>query len=260
MNSINILGRIIPIYGLMIVISVFVGMFLAYILLKNYKLNYFDYLLGFSYCLAFGMLGAKLLYLIVECSQIDWFLFFGDYSYFMNNLQGGFVFYGGVFGFIFGAWLAHKVHKIDTIKIISVIVPTFPLMHGIGRIGCHCVGCCYGIPFVHDFLSVVYYSPNHPMRGVPLFPVQLLEAILNFCLSFLLFLYLRKNGISRKNIYAYLIGYSIIRFFTEFLRFDKNRGILFGISISQYISLLIILVMFVFYIIKKRRNSYNINN
>ena len=46
------------------------------------------------------------------------------------------------------------------------------------RLGCFFAGCCHGVPWDH-FGSVVYGSNTHcPMWGTPLFPLQLVSALL----------------------------------------------------------------------------------
>lgn len=94
-------------------------------------------------------------------------------------------------------------------------------------------------------------APN----GINLFPVQLLEALLNF----LLFLFLvwidkwLKKPLS--NFGIYLVLYGAIRFFLEFLRGDLIRGI-YILSFSQWISLLIVLIGIYIIIISTKKNLF----
>ncbi|MCH5303712.1 MAG: prolipoprotein diacylglyceryl transferase, partial [Ruminococcus sp.] len=59
-----------------------------------------------------------------------------------------------------------------------------------------------------------------------------------------------KRIINGKLIFLYLIIYSVSRFFIEFFRGDIYRGILFGLSTSQWISILLIITS-VIILIKK---------
>lgn len=44
---------------------------------------------------------------------------------------------------------------------------------------------------------------------------------------------------------SYLVLYAVIRFFLEFLRGDEVRGIWFGLSTNQYISSIIMVIVFI---------------
>ncbi len=46
----------------------------------------------------------------------------------------------------------------------------------------------------------------------------------------------------------YLIGYGIERFILEFFRYDSIRGIFFGLSTSQWISIILIPIGILFFI------------
>ena len=77
-------------------------------------------------------------------------------------------------------------------------------------------------------------------NGVARFPVQLVEAGLNFGLFFLLWTLLRKRRLPGRLLLLYLLIYPTYRFFLEFLRGDAIRGFLLGLSTSQVISLLLL--------------------
>ena len=84
--------------------------------------------------------------------------------------------YGAVIGLIVMLFLYSKQHKKKFKDLLFAIMPSIPLMYGIGKIGCFLVGCCYGIKY-YGPLSITYnYSPSAP-KDIGLFPIQLLEAI-----------------------------------------------------------------------------------
>ena len=122
--------------------------------------------------------------------------------------------------------------------MITLIIPVVPLAHALGRVGCFCAGCCYGIPMDPPW-GVCFHSALAP-HGVALFPVQLLEAALNFILFLFLYHYAKKPRKPGAVLGLYLVCYAVERFGLEYLRFDEIRGFLFGISTSQWISLLLI--------------------
>lgn len=71
--------------------------------------------------------------------------------------------------------------------------------------------------------------------------MQLLEAGLNFCLFLFLHRALVKGRLRGHLLQIYLIAYSCCRFGLEFLRGDVYRGMLLGLSTSQWLALLILL-------------------
>lgn len=83
---------------------------------------------------------------------------------------------------------------------------------------------------------MVFPSPLAP-PGVALFPVQLLEAVLNILLFAGLFTYSRRPRKPGQVLGLYLASYGIMRFGLEYLRYDAVRGMALGLSTSQWISL-----------------------
>lgn len=244
MNYFNFFNISIPSYSLMIIIGLVIGNILAFIRVKKCNLSGDDFILIETYGLAFAMLGAKLLYLFIIRNSIDFKRIF-DWSYIKPYIEGGFVFYGGLIGFLVGLYIVNKFHKIDVIKYLSELIFLIPLVHGFGRIGCYLSGCCYGLPYNGPF-HVEYHNIPYTLCDVKLFPIQLVEATLLFILAISLY-YLSANA-SRKNISPikiilfYFISYSIIRFILEFYRFDAQRGSLWMLSTSQWISIIILII------------------
>ena len=156
-------------------------------------------------------------------------------------LKSGFVFYGGLIGGAIGVFAALKIQKKDFFKIVDIYAVALPLGHAFGRIGCFFSGCCYGMPY-DGWLSFTYTTAldaSTPI-GIPLLPVQLIEAGVLFALfATLLIVYLKapKHKGLCSLVYAY--GYAIIRFTLEFFRYDAERGGFLGLSTSQWISVAI---------------------
>jgi phosphatidylglycerol:prolipoprotein diacylglycerol transferase len=119
------------------------------------------------------------------------------------------------------------------------ILPSVPLIHAFGRIGCFCAGCCYGIPY-EGTCHVVFEKSQVAPLGISLFPVQLVESGINILLFILLEIIVRKTKDIRISLATYMLGYGIMRFCLEFLRGDTIRGFLWNLSTSQWISLLLI--------------------
>lgn len=244
-------GRYIPVYGLAITIGCCGGVLLGYYLMKRNHLSVDDFILSAAYSAVGGFIGAKLLYLWVSRNSIQWDRFF-EFEYFKMIMSGGFVFYGGLIGGLISLWCAGKIHRIYVRDYISVCIPAVPLIHGFGRIGCGLAGCCYGIPY-DGLFAVKYTSSVAAPLNISLFPVQYLEAFLNFIISLVLFVLVIKKGNDIKNFYLYLIFYCVVRFILEFLRYDETeRGIWNGLSTSQWISIIIFMTVSFLMIVHKR--------
>lgn len=240
MEVVEVFGKKIPVYGLLGGIGVVLGIVYLLVACRVRKKSFDNAIYVYIWACLFAMLGAKLLYLIVESGNIVRLISGGEYS--LKEIAsafmlGGFVFYGGLFGALFGAWLASRYFSLPALEQINLCIPVVPLIHGFGRIGCHLVGCCYGVGYSGVF-SIAYESSNYAPNGVGLFPVQLCEAVFDFILFGVMLVFMLKKKHEDKFVYIYLIAYSVVRFSLEFLRGDARRGSFIGLSTSQWISIL----------------------
>lgn len=254
MRGIMILGRFISFYGPMILIGITAAVVLAHFQAKRFGLDT-DYLIVLeAYAVGGGMLGAKLLSIFQIWNLIDWSRML-EPNYFLAVIRGGYVFYGGLLGGLAALFLGGLLHRIRVLDYIEAAVPCLPLAHGFGRIGCHLASCCYGIPY-NGIGHVIYHDPSFAPAETPLFPVQLLEACVNFLLALVLFLFVRRKKLTCWSVSLYLTAYAVIRFLLEFLRYDAaERGIIGPFSTSQWISLAILPLTALFTFVMHRRES-----
>jgi len=232
------------VYALFILIGIAVGVWFASTRASVYSVSRQHIVFASMYGILGAIAGGKVLYLITILpflvKNASWF--FKD----MNNISaifaGGFVYFGGLFGAVFGVWVYAKQYKLKAGTMIDIIAPALPLIHGFGRVGCFFAGCCYGRPINPPFGVYFQNSPVAP-HDIALFPVQLLEAVLNMILFVIMYIKFRKKETHQEAITFYLIGYSILRFLLEFFRYDAQRGIFFNLSTSQWISLLVCVVL-----------------
>ena len=261
-STIEIFGASVPIYGIMCVIGIFFACLVAILLAtKKQKIEFFDFTLDAITTLLSAFAGAKLLFLIVSWSDVvTVFKTLPFLEAFNLVLKSGFVFYGGLIGGAIGLFTALKVQKKDFFKTVDIYAVVLPLGHAFGRIGCFFSGCCYGMPY-DGWLSFTYTTALDPATpiGVPLLPVQLIEAALLFALfGVLLFCYLKfpnKRGVCSL---IYASGYAVMRFILEFFRYDAERGGFLGLSTSQWISVAIIIAAvtwIIISIVKKKKQK-----
>ncbi len=228
----HILSIDIPAYGVFLASGITFASLMAILLAKKAGGDP-DYTLIIICCAIGGaLIGSNLLYLFVSygIDRVIADIKAGNFSFLSS---GGLVFYGGLIGGIAGAFLGIRItHETRYSMLVNAIAPSIPFGHAFGRVGCLFAGCCYGIPY--DGACAVSLEPVGIMY--PVFPVQLLEAVLNLLLSLCLLLISRKKPSGFTLLYLYLICYSGIRFVLEFLRGDLIRGIYYGLSSSQWIS------------------------
>ena len=123
-----------------------------------------------------------------------------------------------------------------------------PLFHFFGRLGCFTAGCCYGVEWEHGIVyeHSILESANHVAR----FPVQLVEAVLNLMLFFLLFYLYKRGKATHKILLLYLLIYPVYRFILEFFRGDTYRGFVGFMSTSQFISVILFTISAVVLIVQ----------
>ena len=233
----------VPSYGTMILIGLIIGIFFAAYSACRYQVQKIDIVLSTILASAGMIAGAKILYMITVIPNLS-----SHFDYVKTHIPetisylfGGYVFYGGLIGALLMYLFFCRRMEYDFLRFTNIIAPVIPLVHGFGRIGCFLGGCCYGIEYSGPL--AVTYPHNDYVEGlgsVSRFPVQLLEALINLVLFLFLFFYAKKPRKDGSLLGIYLICYSVIRFSLEFLRGDVERGILLGISTSQWISLFLI--------------------
>lgn len=254
----NLFGLKIPSYGLMMALAFIAAIVLCYYRAKKAGLDV-DKILNLAIiAIITGMVGAYLLYIFVTYSFSEIIGSIKDGSFYVFK-SGGLVFYGG---FILAAVCCIGyvlVKKLSLAEYATAIIPSIPLAHAIGRVGCFMAGCCYG-RVCDTVVSVIYTNPigGAPV-GVPVFPVQLLEAVLNLIIFAILLVYTRKKAKSFSSVFLYLLCYSIVRFTVEYFRADEIRGIFLGLSTSQWISIALLLIGIVGFILTLRYDKKHVN-
>lgn len=154
----------------------------------------------------------------------------------------GSVFYGGALGAAAGIWLWALRHmRPRTGDLMDLYAVGLPLFHGFGRIGCFLGGCCFGIPCEHGLTYT--HNPIEMANGVPRFPVQLLEAALEFGIFALVLVLFLRDDMRGRLLMVWTLAYACVRFLDEFLRGDTYRGFFGPLSTSQWISLVLLLAI-----------------
>lgn len=191
---------------------------------------------------------------------------------------GGMVFYGGMIFGILAVVLYARLARLELSNLFDIFAPGLALGLALGRVGCFMAGCCWGDVCVDETQLSTPANPSlawqirtvpaistasfplavrfpegagafeqhlrlgfidaHAQRSLPVHPVQLYESALALALCAFLVWRFRLRVWHGQIVCLFLLGYSAIRFATEFLRAD-NPPIYFGLTLSQVISLLL---------------------
>ena len=122
MESIELFGKGIPVYGLLGISGVVLGVLYLFVACKRRGKKFEDSLYILVWAGISAMIGAKILYLLIECKniasviearpdQLD--------SILLSYLSGGFVFYGGLIGAIIGVILGAKYFSLGPFEQLN---------------------------------------------------------------------------------------------------------------------------------------------
>lgn len=233
-------GKMIGLYQVLALVGIFVAGIFFCRQLRKAGLDDND---GIVFLLWVGLgvvVGGSLLYAITQNHLFPLLFRVSDFSQLFTVLRllfGGLVFYGGLIGGCLTGLLVIKLKKLPVRRYMDLSAMFIPLFHCFARIGCFLAGCCYGVECEFGF-TVHGNELIPPINGVSRFPVQLLESMGCLLIFFLLWFLYRKEKMEGHLLFVYLGTYAVLRFFDEFLRGDEMRGFVFGISTSQFISIL----------------------
>ncbi len=185
----------------------------------------------FFYALLFAILGARLLYVLINFSYYRFHPFEILYIW-----HGGLVFYGGFIAAVLAVYLRLRSYNLSVWLIADIAAPALVLAQAVGRFGCLAAGCCYGavctLPFAIHFSDPQSLAPLH----VSLHPTQMYHAAANGIIFMLLVLKRHRQSFVGQLAVFYLLLYPTGRFIIEFFRGDP-RGGFWWLSTSQWISL-----------------------
>jgi phosphatidylglycerol:prolipoprotein diacylglycerol transferase len=212
-----------------------------------------------------GFVGSRVYYIIVNWR--DYFeagTFFASTSFgriprVLAIWEGGLVFYGGFLGAVLVAWLYMRRHAMGFLAHADTLIPSVALGHFFGRLGCFSAGCCWGdvahghLPWAVHFPpeSLAYQtfagraSPGAFLAAdrsatLPLHPTQLYESFGELGLFLVLVLVVRPRKRFHGQVLAsWLMLYAVLRTAVESFRGDVERGMVLGLGVGIWTSLVI---------------------
>lgn len=263
--SLHVFGVDLSMYGIMMILGMAAAVGIVTLRCRSMDYPQQDALLTGLIAIAGGMAGAVLFRPITKLPEIiiNWEFFskvpLGEFlSWFFGEL----VFFGGLIGGCIGAILYCRAFRIRLGPIADLFAPAIPVGHAFGRVGCFLGGCCYGVEVSPSHPFAVIYPPRTDgldmfaaPAGTPILAVPLIEAGVNILIACLIIFILPKRKVVGRDIAVYGILYGVQRFVLEFFRGDIARGVYWGVSTSQFISiaLVIVSVIWLIYILRKAR-------
>lgn len=151
-------------YGLMLVLGLILAMELAKWLARRSGMNADDFGTAAILALVFGLIGARIAYVIQFHDEFTGGTFAQNAWNAINLTSGGLVYYGG-FLFAFAALVVWAIwKKIPLLRGMDIVAPCLMIGLAFGRIGCFLNGCCWGTQCDPANISAVtfpYYSPAY---------------------------------------------------------------------------------------------------
>ncbi|OUD14434.1 prolipoprotein diacylglyceryl transferase [Thioflexithrix psekupsensis] len=159
---------------------------------------------------------------VILGGRLGYVLFYDLASYIahpLNILQvwrGGMSFHGGLIGVLLAVWLYSRRIQCHFFAITDFIAPLIPIALGLGRIGNFINGELWGRP---TDLPWGMIFPDPAAGYIARHPSQLYQALAEGIVLFLLlWLYSRKPRPMMAVSGLFLMGYGVLRLFTEFFR------------------------------------------
>lgn len=239
-------------YGLIMAIAFIAAYFYLLRLAKTTGQDPEFYSNMFFWLMLFGILGAKILYLIVGWRNLG-----NELRDLVGCLRGGLVWYGGVIADLVFVYFYCRTMKKDLLKTLDTLSSPSALGLAIGRWGCLMAGCCYGrethLPWAITYPRIPEFP--HPMAGIPVHPSPIYESIGALIIALVCYQVFRHANRKGLAITFLILLYSVLRFFLEFMRGDVERGFVIPnrLSTSQLVSILMFLpaVYFLIHFLRK---------
>jgi phosphatidylglycerol:prolipoprotein diacylglycerol transferase len=241
-------------YGVFIAISFLICYFLAENLVKKYNLSEIHFNNIIFFILISGIIFARLYYVFL------------NRAYFAKHINeipmiwlGGQTIHGGIFGAIIAIFLYSKIKNISPFIFLDLISVVAPLGQSIGRWGNFFNNEAFGKPAISSLIRLYIPEEYRPLRHINheyFHPVFLYESVLNLLIFMFLYKKFDRWRKAKGTIFwMYLLFYSIIRFFLEFIRTDSLYVFRYFAS-GHVISFILIIIASLMLFNKERLKVY----
>lgn len=245
----TIFGFYISLYGVIIAIGVMAGIALAAHVARKTGQNPDDYWDFAIYGVIFGVIGARIYYVVFE-----WDSYKDNLLEIFRMRNGGLAIYGGVIAAFITLFVWCRIKKRDPREIGDTAMAGLLLGQIIGRWGNFTNREVFGkytdgllamrIPLeaVRDRTDITEDIASHITEGInyiQVHPTFFYESALNLLLLAAILLYYRHKRFRGEICLMYLGGYGIIRFFVEGIRTDQLKLAGTSIAVSQVLGIVL---------------------
>jgi phosphatidylglycerol---prolipoprotein diacylglyceryl transferase len=228
-------------HGILTVIAILAGAWIARIGLRERKLD-LPKLEQFTYwTIAGGIAGARLFYVFDHLDR-----FRNDPLEIFALSEGGLAVYGAVIGGFVTVAILCAVYRYPFLKIIDAIAPGLATAQAIGRIGCAINGDAWGSQTDSPF-AFIYTHPDallpERLHGVPTHPYPIYDMVMNLAIVAIIWP-LRKKRLPDGAIFAiYSALYAATRFVISSVR--EERVWIWGLQEAQVVAIVMFVVSIV---------------
>lgn len=242
-------------YGITLGAAIFVSvLLLCYFRKKSFEEISEDSLLDLTfYVILGGIAGARLWYVLLNADY-----YFSHLKEIIMVNHGGISIHGAIIGGIAAGFIYVKFNKLNFLRLADLYSLVIPIGQAIGRWGNFFNSEAFGKPCILPWK--MYIAPEFRPAGYRSYeyfhPTFLYESIADILIFVILCIFLRKIPHLPCGIlfFSYLILYSAVRIFIEFIRTDSvlNIG---TIPIAVIVSVIIILIslLSLFLLLKNNR-------
>lgn len=235
-------------YGLLMVLAMLTALGITIVLGKYYKIKA-DTIFDLAFWLIIGgIIGARI---YDDILQLPYYLQHPLQS--VEIWKGGLAIHGGIIAGLFIIWWFARKRKINFWKLTAILAPGLAIGQAIGRWGNYFNQEIFGLPtklpwgipigLINrpvNYLQYLYFQPTFLYESLGCLLIALFLLAINIWA-------IKKHHLHRAfyiwSIALYLILYSVLRFFLEFIRLDP-APIVWGLRWPQDISLIIIVLAF----------------
>ncbi|HBV03160.1 MULTISPECIES: prolipoprotein diacylglyceryl transferase [Mammaliicoccus] len=237
-------------YGIIIASGILIGYLMAQSTAKKVGIKEETLIDLIIWCVVMAIICARIYYVAFEWEYYSQHL--AEIPLIMN---GGIAIHGGLIGaFLTGAILC-RVKNLSFFQMVDIVAPGIILAQAIGRWGNFINQEAHGGPVSRSFLENIHIPDfiinQMQIDGVFYQPTFLYESIWNI-IGFIILLLIRPHLKIGETFFAYLIYYSIGRYFIEGLRTDSLMLTEY-LRIAQVISIVIIIASIIFILYRRIR-------
>ncbi|MGA9049348.1 MAG: prolipoprotein diacylglyceryl transferase [Dehalococcoidia bacterium] len=242
-------------YGLMYVVGIAVGLFIAWPYAKSKGFTQSQMETVVYWAILAGLIGARLYYVV----QQPLGPYLAEPWRILAFWEGGMAFYGAIFAVVIVLLIAGWRMKISILKLLDLMALFATVGQFFGRIGNFINGDVIGYPTSLPW-GVIYANPNSfpPRHDIAYHPAAAYEALADVILFAILW-FLRNRLKPGMLFFVYILGYSLSQIIVFTWR--DNEVVFLGLKQAQLTAIAVIIVaVIIFGVFLARQNKSTPSN